>query len=64
MYDVARKQLFLFYLAFVPTSFLFAARNKAVLKHHGRGLHELTENLNFDECEILISKHTLALTIQ
>jgi hypothetical protein len=64
MYDVARKHLFLFYLASVPRSFLSAATNKAVLKHHGGGLHELTENLNFDECEILISKHTVALTTQ
>jgi hypothetical protein len=64
MYDVARKLLFLFDLASVPKSFLSTAINRAVLKHHGRGLHELTENLNFDECEILISKHTLALTTQ
>lgn len=53
-----------FDLASVPKSFLSAAINKAVLKHHSRSLHELTENLNFDEYEILISKHTLALTTQ
>jgi len=64
MYDVARKHLFLFDFGSVPKSFLAAAINKAVLKHHGRGLHELSEKLNFDECEILISKHTLALTTQ
>jgi len=64
MYDVARKHLFLFYLASVPKSSLSAAVNKAIFKHHVRGLHELTENLNFDECDILISKHTLALTTQ
>jgi len=64
MCGVARKHLFLFDLGSVPKSFLSAAINKAVLKHHGGGLHELSENLNFDEYEILISKHTLALTTQ
>jgi hypothetical protein len=64
MYDVAHMHLFLFDLASVPKSFLPASIVKAVLKHHGRGLHELTENLNFGECEILISKHALALTTQ
>jgi hypothetical protein len=61
---VARKHLFLLDLASVPNSFLSAAINKAVLKHHVRGLHSLTENLNFDECEILILTHNLALTTQ
>ena len=50
---MARKHLFLIDLASVPKNFLSTAINKAVLKHHVRGLHELTENLNFDECEIL-----------
>lgn len=58
---MARKHLFLFDFGSVPRSFS-AAINKAVLKNHGRGLHELSKNLNFDECEILISKHTFALT--